>query len=367
MIAPHRLNWAAGIVGLMVVAGCRQDAPPEGARSEPSPYVDRQGVSDGMKPNAAAASPVTVSDVASNSGPAQAPKPHTPNVKPPPPPEHSQQSIGRDWQWPDPDEIGLTVRKEAKQEAFASPLSPMPRASISVDPPTRLGGDELSRRLGQLARAYPSDLRAQLNEQLLKFLRDEPVPDSKLLTGLPSGDRELLSALMDALSDFRNELGADANMLRSRKIRPLVGLSERLRGQAELSVPTVALCTEVKGYGRYTPIDPARFTAGAPHKAVLYYEVENFLSRLNDQKLYETRLAQDVVLYDDSSGLEVWRAPKTLCVDASRARRHDFFIRCLIALPPNLSTGRYLLKVTVEDQQAKHVAENTLPVEFVTQ
>jgi hypothetical protein len=172
---------------------------------------------------------------------------------------------------------------------------------------------------------------------------------------------------MDSLTNFRGGLRSDNNMLFSKKIRPLIELSDRLRGQAELTVPTVALCTLARGYGIYDPIDPARFVAGKEHKVVVYCEVENLQSQPNEKKQYETRLTQDLVLYTESSGLEVWKEKKQSYVDQARSRRHDFFIGRVVTLPANLTIGTYLLKVTIEDTQAKHIAENTVPIEIVAQ
>jgi hypothetical protein len=53
--------------------------------------------------------------------------------------------------------------------------------------------------------------------------------------------------------------------------------------------------------------------------------------------------------------------------DFSHRRRHDFFVAKPIILPRSLTIGRYLLKVTVEDQQARRIAENTVPIEIVAQ
>jgi hypothetical protein len=39
----------------------------------------------------------------------------------------------------------------------------------------------------------------------------------------------------------------------------------------------------------------------------------------------------------------------------------------MIKLPANLTIGRYLLKVSVVDQQVQRVAENTVAVEIVAQ
>lgn len=264
--------------------------------------------------------------------------------------------------------VGISAAPSDRNE---KPATDSAQASIddkvASAPASTAAADALARKLAQRAKDFPQDLSAQLDDELFKLIQDGPVPELQALAGLSAEDRELLTALLDAMTNFRNQLRADNNMLLSRKIRPLVELADRVRGQAELSVPTCVLCTRVQAFGSYDPMDPPRFMAGKDNKAVVYCEVENFLSQLNDQKRYETRLAEDIVLYTEASGLEVWHDRKSTCVDLSRNRRHDFFLVKKITLPSNLTIGRYLLKVTVEDEQARHIAENTVPVEIVAQ
>ena len=156
-------------------------------------------------------------------------------------------------------------------------------------------------------------------------------------------------------------------MLLSRKIRPLLEITERLKTQAELTIPTLTLCTDVKGFGLYDPIEPAKFEGGKEHTVIVYCEVENFSSTLDEQKRVETRMTQDVALYTEGNGEEIWRDKSQTrpIVDFSRNRRHDFFIVKKIHLPANLSLGRYILKVSVVDQQVKRVAENTVAIQVV--
>ena len=227
--------------------------------------------------------------------------------------------------------------------------------------------DAVAARIASRAKDYPADLSAQADDQLAKYLREESVPDMSTLAGLAPEDREMLGAILDALSNFRSQIRADNNMLFSKKVHPLVELADRLRSQSELSVPTVALCTGVQAFGVYEPMEPARFVAGTRQEAIVYCEVENFLSQPNEKNLYETRLTQSIVLYTETSGLPVWTAPKDTIVDQARRRRHDFFLGKKVFLPSTLTIGRYLLKVTIEDQQAHHIAENTVPVEIVAQ
>ena len=229
-----------------------------------------------------------------------------------------------------------------------------------------LAGD-LEAKLARQIQSSPRDLWAHLDFQLLHFLRDENAPQLDQLTSLPLEDRELVAAVLDGLTLFRNGLRADGNMLLSRKVKPLLDLADRLRSQADLNIPTLSLCTKVTTFGVYEPMDPVRFIAGKEHEAIIYCEVENFASTpMSDKKMWETKLSQEAVLYTES-GMQVWMDKAGAVVDHARNRRRDFFIVKKIKLPAALTIGRYLLKVTVEDQQAKRVAEQTLPIEIVAQ
>ena len=222
-------------------------------------------------------------------------------------------------------------------------------------------------KLARHIQEYPRDLWAHLDYQLTHFLRDEQVPQLEPLTPLPLEDRELIAAVMDGLTNFRNGLRADNNTLLSKKVKPLLELSDRLRSQADLNIPTLSLCTKVDGFGVYEPIDPVRFIAGREHMAIIYCEVENFASNpIGDKKEFETKLSQEAALYTET-GLLVWADKAGTVIDKSRNRRHDFFIVKKIKLPSTLTIGRYLLKVSVEDLQARRVAEQTMSIEVVAQ
>jgi hypothetical protein len=229
-----------------------------------------------------------------------------------------------------------------------------------------LAAGDLEMSLNNNLRDHAKDAWAHLDYQLLQFVKDKPTPQLDAMARLAAEDRELLTAVMDALTNLRNGLRADGNMLMSRKVRPLLDLADRVRAQADLVIPTLALCTKVDGFGVYEPIDPARFTAMKEHPVIVYCEVENFASHLNAKKQWETKLSQEVVLYTES-GLPVWQDKTESIPDLARNRRHDFFVVKKTKFPANITIGRYLLKVTIVDQQANRVAEATVPVQFVAQ
>lgn len=228
------------------------------------------------------------------------------------------------------------------------------------------GPDSLEKKFSQHVRDNPRDVAGQLDYELYEMLKDESSPQLASISTLPNEDREVVAALVDGISNFRTSVRQDNNMLLSKKIRPLLDMADRLRTQAELSVPTVALCKRVDGYGKYEPIDPPRFPAGRDNPVIVYCEIENFESRMNDQRMWQTRLSQEVTLFTET-GMFVWKDKSRPIVDECRDRRHDFFLYDLIKLPSNLTIGRYLLKVTIVDQTANRVAEQTVPVEFAAQ
>jgi len=226
--------------------------------------------------------------------------------------------------------------------------------------------DQLLQQLSGKVQTNPKDLSAQLDYQLLQFLRGEQVPQMKSLGGLQTEDREVLTAVLDGLSNFRSNIRNDSNQMLGQKIRPLVEMAERLRGQADLALPNAALCTRVDGFGVYEPISPARFSAGKDHPVIVYCEVENFASQLNDKKQWETRLSNEAVLYTET-GMAAWTDKSKGIVDLSRNRRHDFFIIKKTKLPGTLVIGRYILKISVTDQQSNRVAETTIPIQIVAE
>jgi hypothetical protein len=258
---------------------------------------------------------------------------------------------------------GQAIAASANIPARPDEPATRPTAFDSAMAPT---GSGLGERLATRIRDYPRDVSGHLEYQLMQLLLDQQVPQLAALAALPTEDREMVSAVIDGLVMFRNTLRADNNTLLSRKIGPLLEMADRLRTQADLSIPTVALCRSVRGFGDYDAIEPARFAAMTEYKVILYCEVANFSSGLNDQQQWETVLKQEMVLYTEQ-GVPVWSDKTESIKDLARSRRHDFFVNKRITIPRNLTIGRYLLKVTIVDVHANRVAEASVPVVIAAQ
>jgi hypothetical protein len=252
--------------------------------------------------------------------------------------------------------VASVAKPQAAEERAQTAAS---RNATTVAPTT----DVLFQKLATRVREYPRDAAAHLEYQFLQFLRDEPVPELGSIAPLPAEDRELITALLDGLSNFRAGLRAESNMLQSKKVAPLLEMADRIRSLGELNIPAAALCSKVDHFGVYEPMEPAQFKAGTNNEAVLYCEVANFSSQLNGEKQWETRLRHEGTLYNET-GLNVWPLKADTVSDLSRNRRHDFYVVRKLHLP-RLPVGRYLLKVTVTDTQVNRVAEATVPLQVV--
>jgi hypothetical protein len=285
-----------------------------------------------------------------------------------------------------PDSIRLTPFMQEKDIPAAAPPASPPMATGDANSPLNVPdnsdrqanainaseslspGSDVERKLIQHVRDYPKDLEGQLDYELLLYIEGQPVPQMSTASGLREEDREILAAIMDGLSNFRSVIRSDDNLMLEKKARPLMDMADRLRSQAELTLPTVALCNHVQCFGVFTPFDSNRFIAGRDNQVIVYCEVQGFESQPTADNQWETKLTQEMVLYTDT-GLPVWPAksqPEEV-IDLCREKRHDFFIAKLVTLPTNLTIGRYVLKLTVTDEQANHVAESTTPLEIVAE
>jgi len=253
--------------------------------------------------------------------------------------------------------LGDVPAIEPESSDFDSGSAHPAAASIGPAP------DSVESQVAQRVKEDPHDVAAQLDNQLLLMMKDQAAPQLASMPQLSTEDQELVNTLVDGLTNFRTAVRQDENMLLSSKIKPLLDMADRLRAQAELTVSTVALCRNVKGFGNYDTINPPRFPAGQENDFIVYCEIQNFASRHDADDKWTTRLSQRVTLFNET-GMLVWKDKPQDVNDTCRNRRHDFFSFDIVRLPANVSIGRYILKVTIIDRTANRVAEKTVPLEI---
>ena len=151
-----------------------------------------------------------------------------------------------------------------------------------------------------------------------------------------------------------------------RAAESLVALEElqrSLRRAAGLQIRNLKLCTKVVGYGVYDEMPEAIFAAGRSSKVIVYVEVENFVSRLQDDKQYHTKLQLRLQLFAKGGAAPLWEKAYTNIEDASFNHRRDLYVPVLITLNKQRA-GEYVLKVAVDDVHAGKTDERKAPIRF---
>ena len=145
----------------------------------------------------------------------------------------------------------------------------------------------------------------------------------------------------------------------------LARINQLVEHEAPIRIRRVELCQRVQDYGVYEPFEDHDFMAGRGQAIIVYAELDYFDIEAMADDHYKVRLAQEVILYNESGSLEVWRQPRVNIEDVSRNRRRDFFVVQLIHLPSGLTAGRYRLKLRVTDLADNSSDEDMVPIQIV--
>lgn len=227
--------------------------------------------------------------------------------------------------------------RTAAQSAAIRPW--LQRASLAViDPGLELSDDDLKSLSDEDRRLVLAWQRTF--SQLGRTLSDDPNPRNP---GTPGNPRQNRQALIDLADELASQVAA----------------------QQPLGIRVIQLCTRVNGYGAYDAIDKPVFLAGVEHPVIVYAELNHFRTKLDEQKRHTVQLSQEMVLYNESDGLPVWRQRPVAINDVSLNQRRDFFTVQVIHLSDRLTVGKYILKLRVTDEVGASVAESSIPLQVV--
>jgi hypothetical protein len=236
--------------------------------------------------------------------------------------------------------------------------------------PARLSREELLERLAERLAARgdgaAGSLRPYLERAALAALDPRLELTEPDLARLSPASKRVVLAYQRAFTEMGQTLGDSASADRASLASLAEMLDEQLRADEPLRIRKLELCRKVNGYGIYEPFERKAFLAGREHPAIVYVELEHFRTKRQSDGKHRVQLKQEIVLYNESDGLAVWRQRPVSIVDESRNERRDFFVVQIIRLSDRLTVGKYLLKVTVTDEIGRSVDEATLPLRIVT-
>lgn len=243
----------------------------------------------------------------------------------------------------------------------ATAKSPMAKAN---EPVAAADGGAASREkiadLERMVADKPNDVESQLRLRMMYILDGQ---SDRALAATPGMDSDLHEVLRTILRPLIEARGSGATVTEAgwanRQIEALDQARKLLAARADLRVPTVRLCTEIRGYGQYKAIEPAEFPAGAMRMLLLYVEVENYKTeRTPEGDLRSLMLLRTSLI--SAAGKELGAEEDDNIEDRSKQPRNGFFLHKYFRVPRTLPVGEYTVKAEIEDKLGHKTNSNML-------
>ncbi len=217
---------------------------------------------------------------------------------------------------------------------------------------------DLTDLLGRLAPPNDQDsFQAQLRWRILWASAGDYERARQPLETVTAQQQELAAGFIDAWIVLQESHMGDLPGAASELSTKLDALRATLTTISDLAIPTMRICRAVRGYGQYDTIDPARFVTGIPIEFVLYCEITDFVSEQRADGFHYTTFDMTTTILNNA-GDTVDEFRDTDISDRCRNRRRDCFIPRLVTLPPSLSPGSYVAKVTIVDKLGEKVTQS---------
>ena len=291
------------------------------------------------------------------------------------PPMQKQQEAGPEIEWTRPDGTKpsppIATGPEpaddgtSEQGVAAAPAGPN-RAEQPPDVRLRQSMIDFSRELYIGSTWSDRPLRELMVLASMSMLDPERAIDPAAIPDLSDEERALLDTMQKYFVEVGRSLDSNTNpwLVMTNATNEL---QQRLKLTPDLELPTLALCTRVRGFGDFdewtvrNDSDQYSFVAHSAQPVIIYLEMEGFSSDLNNDDLWETVTSQHLTIYSDRDGIPVWKEDWQSASDHSRKQRRDYFTVQKFTLPRGLSVGRYQLKVRVRDEKTGAETEQNIP------
>jgi len=220
--------------------------------------------------------------------------------------------------------------------------------------------NDLSQRVAA-SPATTAEVHQHVSLRMLRLLSGDTERALEPIPHISPAEQDYWSRQMFALATYLDHHSQPDD--KRRAAASVVHLDEavsHLRELGSLSLRNFSFCKNVYGYGAIEPYEVDTFAPG--QQVSLYVEVENYHSASNE-KGYCTLLGATYELLDDK-GKRVSGGEFPDVDDCCRSRRRDFHIQFGLAMPANLTPGRYRLELVVKDRQSDKLGHATAPFEI---
>ncbi len=205
-------------------------------------------------------------------------------------------------------------------------------------------------------------MNAQATARMLHLSLGELEPALKPIDGLQPHEQEFFRHEFQALHDA---IDPQANPVMSRRWTLAIDSHRKalthLAAVSNLEIKNAAFCTSVESYGVIERFASAHFRPS--QELLLYCELDNFQAeQVKDG--FETQLQGSYEIVD-AGGRRVAELLLPVDSDVCRHQRRDYFIAYRIYMPQQIATGRYQLRLTIEDMKGRKFGQTNLDFQIV--
>ena len=201
-------------------------------------------------------------------------------------------------------------------------------------------------------------LRKQAHLRLLYLMAQRQEEALTAIPGVETYEQEFWQQLIWAMSNSLDTVQfPEATERAAQTVPPLAAALRQMREESALSIKNMTFCRKISYFGNYDRFPRNEFTPG--HEVLLYTEIENFVSAPTVDGEYRTSL-KSLIEIADSKGKIVWTKGFPSTEDFCRNPRRDYFHNYQFYIPEDLSTGAYVLKLTIVDELSRKRVSNSL-------
>jgi hypothetical protein len=201
-------------------------------------------------------------------------------------------------------------------------------------------------------------LRKHAHLRLLYLMAQRQEEALTAIPGVETYEQEYWQQLIWAMSNSLDTVQfPEVTDRAAQTVPPLAAALRQMREQSALSIKNMTFCRKISYFGNYERFPRNEFTPG--HEVLLYTEIENFISAPTVDGEYRTSL-KSLIEITDSKGKIVWTKSFPSTEDFCRNPRRDYFHNYQFYIPEDLSTGAYVLKLTIVDELSRKRVSNSL-------
>ena len=258
------------------------------------------------------------------------------------------------------------VQQVSQNEPARAPTTPK---STMVLPPlpwqaeleqliTRVERDLASTKLDPAGNGQSEYLRKHAQLRLLYLMAQRQEEALTAIPGVETYEQEYWQQLIWAMSNSLDTVQfPEVTDRAAQTVPPLAAALRHMREQSALTIKNMTFCRKISYFGNYDRFPRNEFTPG--HEVLLYTEIENFISAPTVDGEYRTSL-KSLIEITDSKGKIVWTKGFPSTEDFCRNPRRDYFHNYQFYIPEDLSTGAYVLKLTIVDELSRKRVSNSL-------